>query len=480
LDGFNDETNNISSRGDKLIVIFNKILKNSTKQPIFMPINQDGIVVAVVDYNNENQLGLEINYLIKTYHYSDLIDHSKTTAEGDEENPVWQDPRFAKIDNLVADHGLYVLNAPPQGHENYKDFLNTALTLLINIQIRGTNQQLLVVGDPQTQKHLRNKLKEMAAAGYSSDPEYHSCHFIEENQINAKLSLLIASSSSRLGGDMLVAPHALSMPVDLVKPKPQVEPIQSNSPPPSKPTASFSCLPVQLIGSAYYINHLDLEAAELFLKTFVTTLVNDHGIIPILYEGGGYTSHMANFSNCQVTFANDGVTYVVPHQACTESQIAHAEHGTKFQGLYGAMVNGLAARTREVLGKPGVLLEFPGGIGSLVEELGKHSDTVAARINMGGVSVYDEEPGIFVDLSKTKTDRNSIIQDAKKLAEKVATDQSCQNNIVRHTLSELRDQWGAVAVHQTKQSKRQNPVALLCDLVTKPQLLTHSLAQLAR
>jgi hypothetical protein len=144
------------------------------------------------------------------------------------------------------------------------------------------------------------------------------------------------------------------------------------------------------------------------------------------------------------------------------------------------MVNGLAARTREVLGKPGVLLEFPGGIGSLVEELGKHSDTVAARINMGGVSVYDEEPGIFVDLSKTKTDRNSIIQDAKKLAEKVATDQSCQNNIVRHTLSELRDQWGAVAVRQTKQSKRQNPVALLGDLVTKPQLLTHSLAQLAR
>jgi hypothetical protein len=99
---------------------------------------------------------------------------------------------------------------------------------------------------------------------------------------------------------------------------------------------------------------------------------------------------------------------------------------------------------------------------------------------MGGVSVYDEEPGIFVDLSKTKTDRNSIIQDAKKLAKKVATDQSCQNNIVRHTLSELRDQWGAVAVRQTKQSKRQNPVALLGDLVTKPQLLTHSLAQLAR
>jgi hypothetical protein len=480
LSGKTDQIDNVSSRGDKLIALFNEIIDKSYKKPIFIGANQEEIVVAVVDYEQTSQLQLSSSHKTQIYHYGNLIDCTQTTAMGNEENPVWQDPRFAKIDNLVADHGLYVLNAPPQGHENYKDFLNTALTLLINIQIRGTNQQLLVVGDPQTQNHLRNKLKEMAAAGYSNDPEYHSCHFIEENQIDAKLSLLIASSSSRLGGDMLVAPHALSLPVDLVKPQPQVEPIQSNSPPPSKPTASFSCLPVQLIGSASYINHLDLEAAELFLKTFVTTLVNDHGIIPILYEGGGYTSHMANFSNCQVTFANDGVTYVVPHQACTESQIAHAEHGTKFQGLYGAMVNGLAARTREVLGKPGVLLEFPGGIGSLVEELGKHSDTVAARINMGGVSVYDEEPGIFVDLSKTKTDRNSIIQDAKKLAEKVATDQSCQNNIVRHTLSELRDQWGAVAVHQTKQSRRQNLVALLGDLVTKAQLLTHSLAQLAR
>jgi hypothetical protein len=144
------------------------------------------------------------------------------------------------------------------------------------------------------------------------------------------------------------------------------------------------------------------------------------------------------------------------------------------------MVNGLADRTDKVLGKAGVLLEFPGGIGSWVEELGRNPNTFVARINMGGVSVYDEEPGIFVDLSKTKTDRNSIIQDAKKLAKKVATDQSCQNNIVRHTLSELRDQWGAVAVHQTKQSRSQNLVALLGDLVTKPQLLTHSLAQLAR
>ena len=480
LSGITDQIDNVSSRGDKLIALFSEIIDKSKRKPIFIGANQEKIVVAVVDYQQESQLQLSSLHETQIYHYGNLIDCTQTTAMGNEEKPVWQDPRFAKIDNLVADHGLYVLNAPPQDHENYKDFLNTALTLLINIQIRGTNQQLLVVGDPQTQKHLRNKLKEMAAAGYSNDPEYHSCHFIEENQIDAKLSLLIASSSSRLGGDMLVAPHALSLPVDLVKPQPQVEPIQSNSPPPSNPTASFSCLPVQLIGSASYINHLDLEAAELFLKTFVTTLVKDHGIIPILYEGGGYTSHMANFSNCQVTFANDGVTYVVPHQACTESQIAHAEHGTKFQGLCGFMVNGLADRTDKVLGKAGVLLEFPGGIGSWVEELGRNPNTFVARINMGGVSVYDEEPGIFVDLSKTKTDRNSIIQDAKKLAKKVATDQSCQNNIVRHTLSELRDQWGAVAVRQTKQSRRQNPVALLCDLVTKPQLLTHSLAQLAR
>jgi DNA topoisomerase VI subunit A len=144
------------------------------------------------------------------------------------------------------------------------------------------------------------------------------------------------------------------------------------------------------------------------------------------------------------------------------------------------MVNGLAARTQEVLGKPGLLLEFPGGIGSLVEELGKHPDTVAARINMGGVSVYDERPDIFVDLSQTKTDRHSTIQKARRLAEQVATHQFCQNNIVRHTVSELRNQWGAVPVHQKKQSRRQNLVALLGDIVTKPQLLTHSLTQLAR
>lgn len=480
LSGKTDQIDNVSSRGDKLIALFNEIIDKSYRKPIFIGANQEEIVVAVVDYEQTSQLQPISSYETQIYYYENLIDRTQTTAVGNEDNPVWQDPRFAQIDNLVADHGLYVLNAPPQNHKSYKDFLNTFLTLAINIQIRGTNQQLLVVGDPQTQKNLRNKLKEMAAAGYSSDLEHHSCHFIEENQLTAKLSLLIARSSSRLGGDMLVAPHALSLPVDLVKPQPQAEQIQSNSPTPSKPAASFSCLPVQLIGSASYINHLDLEAAELFLKTFVTTLVKDHGIIPILYEGGGYTSHMANFSNCQVTFANDGATYVVPHQACTESQIAHAEHGTKFQGLYGAMVNGLAARTQEVLGKPGLLLEFPGGIGSLVEELGKHSDTVAARINMGGVSVYDEEPNILVDLSNAKTNRNPIIQAATQLANQVANDPSCQNNIVHHTLPELCDQWGVVAVKQTKVSRRKNPVTLLSDFITKPQFLTNSLAQLAR
>ena len=95
-------------------------------------------MVAVVDYEQTSQLQPISSYETQIYYYENLIDRTQTTAVGNEDNPVWQDPRFAQIDNLVADHGLYVLNAPPQNHKSYKDFLNTFLTLAINIQIRGT------------------------------------------------------------------------------------------------------------------------------------------------------------------------------------------------------------------------------------------------------------------------------------------------------------------------------------------------------